>query len=1570
MNRMRGLIRLNVLSSIIALSLLSFLNSGAFASTLWDNTFTPAITADSDTNAVELGVKFQSTLDGYITGFRFYKSSTNTGTHVGSLWTTGGTLLSSVTFANETASGWQEMDLPEPVAITAGTTYVASYHTTVGRYSADVSYFNGAGFDNPPLRALADGENGGNGVYLYGAGGFPNRTWNATNYWVDVVFQENLNPDTTPPTVSSVSPTDGATDVATDGVVTAAFSEPMDPATINATTFTLDGITAVVTYDAGTNTATLDPSDPLDPDTTYTATVDGVTDIAGNLLDDPYVWSFTTALSSGGDTEPPTVIAFTIPEEATTLTVSITSFTATDDAGVTGYLVTETSTPPSASDGGWSATAPTSYTFAAPGSKTLYAWAKDAAGNVSASASAAVTITPSDTTPPVVSSTSPADGATGVSTGTVVTVSFSEAMEPTTINTTSFTLSGAAATVAYNDASHTATLDPAAPLEPDTTYTATVDGVTDAAGNSLEAPYVWSFTTASSSGGDTTPPTVSTFTIPATATTLTVFISSFTANDNIGVTGYLLTESSAVPTPTAAGWSATAPSSYIFDSAGSKTLYAWAKDAASNVSDSLSDSVVLTLPDTTPPTVESVSPAGGATEVATDAVLTVTFSEAMDPATINATTFTLDGMPAVVTYDAGTKAAMLEPAVPLSPDTTYTATVDGVADAAGNALAAPHEWSFTTAAGGSSNSSSLWDDTFIPTILSDSDTNAVELGVKFQSDVDGSITALRFYKSSANTGTHTGHLWTSAGTLLASVTFTNETTSGWQEMSLATPVAISAGTTYIASYHAPAGRYSADSAYFTAAYDNPPLTAPSSGSSGGNGVYRYGAAGGFPNQTWNATNYWVDVVFQEGSGSSDTTPPVVTDFVIPSTATTLTVLITSFTATDDAGVTGYLVTETSTPPSASDGGWSATAPTSYTFAAPGSKTLYAWAKDAAGNVSASASAAVTITPSDTTPPVVSSTSPADGATGVSTGTVVTVNFSEAMEPTTINTTSFTLSGAAATIAYNEASHTATLDPAAPLEPDTTYTATVAGVTDAAGNSLEAPYVWSFTTASSSGGDTTPPTVSTFTIPATATTLTVTISSFTANDNIGVTGYLLTESSAAPAPTAAGWSATAPSSYIFDSAGSKTLYAWAKDAAGNVSDSLSASVTITLADTTPPQVTAFTIPATSMTLTVPITTFTATDAVGVTGYLVNESSATPLVSAAGWSATAPASYSFESEGSKTLYAWAKDAAGNVSASRSASVTITLLSAGPEPAGWYAGDPHVHRSCGGTPIDLSTMRELMGAENLAVISLLADMGNGEVQDTAIDLPRVNGENDPVSTPDRIVHWDAEWHWDATYSQFPHQALGGHIVALGLTEAHQIWEEYTAPIFQWVHDQGGIAGFAHLQPSMTAFSLQRPELLQTYRISGRGRLGRGRFHFRGCQRQRFLHSSLLPLAQHRLPAWFRGRFGPSLQCRCGAGPDLCPGRGRPDDLRQLDRGHRQWENRRIAQRAQRISEPGGRRQRHAGGRDRSERRRNRVGGHPVDREPELVRHDRAGEKRRCRQQCIQICFTGISGEFECDR
>ena len=100
---------------------------------------------------------------------------------------------------------------------------------------------------------------------------------------------------------------------------------------------------------------------------------------------------------------------------------------------------------------------------------------------------------------------------------------------------------------------------------------------------------------------------------------------------------------------------------------------------------------------------------------------------------------------------------------------------------------------------------SLWDDATIPSRLTDPDTNTVELGVKFQSDVDGFISGIRFYKSPTNTGEHVGSLWSSDGTLLAQATFTNETASGWQQANFATPVAITANTVYVASYHTKVG---------------------------------------------------------------------------------------------------------------------------------------------------------------------------------------------------------------------------------------------------------------------------------------------------------------------------------------------------------------------------------------------------------------------------------------------------------------------------------------------------------------------------------------------------------------------------------------------------------------------------------------------------------------------------------------------------------------------------------------------------------------------------------------------
>jgi len=435
---------------------------------IFPNSATPTKPDSGDGTSVNVGVKFATTVSGAVTGVRFYKASTNVGTHTGSLWTSTGTLLGSVTFSNETASGWQTASFGQPIPVSANTTYVVSYLAPSGHYSADANYFSNQNAGLAPITALQATGPSPNGIYKYGAGtAFPSTGFNNTNYYVDAVFQSNVT-STTPPTVTSTQPASGATAVPVNAPITASLSE-------------------------GINASTL-------------------------------------------------------------------KFTLKDQNGVTQ--------------------------------------------------------------------------------------------------------SGSAS---YDPVGHVATFTPNGQLAMSTTYTATVSA-TDLWGNAMTSPYTWSFTTAN------TPPA---FTCPCS----------------------------------------------IFNGAGA-------------------------------------------------------------PANVNT-----------------------------------------------------------------------------------SDAKSVEVGVKFQSAVAGYVTGVNFYKGSKNTGTHTGSLWSASGSLLASGTFTGESASGWQTLTFSSPVAITANTTYIASYHAPVGYYSSSGAYFTSAITSYPLTALQSTSTSGNGLYLYEAGSTQPpSNSFNATNYWVDVSFT-------TTPP-------------------------------------------------------------------------------------------------------------------------------------------------------------------------------------------------------------------------------------------------------------------------------------------------------------------------------------------------------------------------------------------------------------------------------------------------------------------------------------------------------------------------------------------------------------------------------------------------------------------------------------------------------------------------------------------------------------------------
>jgi Domain of unknown function (DUF4082)/Secretion system C-terminal sorting domain len=158
-----------------------------------------------------------------------------------------------------------------------------------------------------------------------------------------------------------------------------------------------------------------------------------------------------------------------------------------------------------------------------------------------------------------------------------------------------------------------------------------------------------------------------------------------------------------------------------------------------------------------------------------------------------------------------------------------------------------------------------------PAVPSNNDGQSVEAGVKFRSTQAGFIKGIRFYNGSSNAGTYTGKLWNyGTSTLMASATFSGVTTNGWQQVLFATPVAIAANTTYIASYYSTAGNYASTDNYFTSAATNGPLSAlVNNGVSGVNGVYRYGA--GMPNTAFASTNYWADVIFTSNTNTFNLT---------------------------------------------------------------------------------------------------------------------------------------------------------------------------------------------------------------------------------------------------------------------------------------------------------------------------------------------------------------------------------------------------------------------------------------------------------------------------------------------------------------------------------------------------------------------------------------------------------------------------------------------------------------------------------------------------------------------------
>jgi hypothetical protein len=218
--------------------------------TIWGTDAPSSAVVDSDTSAVELGTRFTTVAGGQVTSIRFYKTPENKGTHTGSLWTSSGTLLGRVTFAGETSSGWQTAALSSPIILSAGTGYVVSYHTNVGRYLA-TERFTGTSA-SPNLRIPTSNI----GVYSYGSdSSFPTSSWHSSQYWVDLSFTTAQSATTTTAT-PTVAPT--TTPPPAPSTTQSASTVPTTPTTtptLSPTTST-PSVTAVGSTSTPTNKTT------------------------------------------------------------------------------------------------------------------------------------------------------------------------------------------------------------------------------------------------------------------------------------------------------------------------------------------------------------------------------------------------------------------------------------------------------------------------------------------------------------------------------------------------------------------------------------------------------------------------------------------------------------------------------------------------------------------------------------------------------------------------------------------------------------------------------------------------------------------------------------------------------------------------------------------------------------------------------------------------------------------------------------------------------------------------------------------------------------------------------------------------------------------------------------------------------------------------------------------------------------------------------------------------------------------------------------------------------------------
>ncbi len=509
------------------------------------------------------------------------------------------------------------------------------------------------------------------------------------------------------PVVVSTDPANGASEVSLSKAISATFSTQMDATTmVAANYFVRQGnilVPGAITYSGSTVVFT--PTSPLTPNTVYTGTVTtGAKDIAGNAMAANFIWSFST----GGipvvvSTDPADgslnvvlnkVISATFNKNMNNSTINLLTYTLKQGTNNIPGTYSFNGRTASLTPLGM-LTANTVYTV------TITTGAKDSAGN-SIAANYIWNFTTGSA--PVVVATDPVNGDLSVPLNKTISASFSTAMNPTTLNKSTFQVKKGATVLdgVYTYSGTTISFKPTLPLEVNSAYTATIlASVRDLNGNSMGADYNWAFSTNSIPAVTSTDPSpgatnvvlnkiiTANFNKPMDPNTINT--STFLLKD--GATAILGTVSYTALTASFAPNVALTPNRLY-----TATITTGAKDPSGNA---LAADYTWTFTTSDLPTVISTDPAPNATGVLITKILTANFSKAMDPTTINVLTFLLkqgvNPIAGVVTYSGTT--ATFTPSANFSANTVYTATITtGAKDPTGNSLAADYTWSFTTVA--------------------------------------------------------------------------------------------------------------------------------------------------------------------------------------------------------------------------------------------------------------------------------------------------------------------------------------------------------------------------------------------------------------------------------------------------------------------------------------------------------------------------------------------------------------------------------------------------------------------------------------------------------------------------------------------------------------------------------------------------------------------------------------------------------------------------------------------------------------------------------------------------------